>query len=76
MELLLLYLAWSNNVIWKLDLFSNEGIMFSIVQVLLDLTGWYFQYQQTDSDDGNYRSVSCQTHYDVANENNNVYQTS
>jgi hypothetical protein len=37
-----------------------------------DLTEGYFQYQQTDLDNENYRSLCHQTDNDVTNKNNDV----
>jgi hypothetical protein len=55
---------------------SCEDILYRVignVDILpFDLTEWYCQYQQPDSDTEIYRSLWLQIHYDVTDENNNA----
>jgi hypothetical protein len=55
---------------------SCEDILYRVignVDILpFDLTEWYCQYQQPDSDTEIYWSLWLQIHYDVTDENNNA----
>jgi len=71
---------WLINYIWHIIYASLETevitIYLSVIQnFFFHLTEWYCQrlvFSETDSDTENNRSMWCQTHYDVADKNNNI----